>query len=139
MGVPFGGCGVARCGTKVCHVVEGTAVFGKNRGWEGSFCVLFMGLAQGLHRKGVVREVHSQEVISMDLNKMTEKVREALGLAQQEGIRRRQQTIEPEHVLWAMLSQEHGLAEGLLTKCAVSAEMARTKCEEALDRLQREP
>lgn len=99
--------------------------------------MLFAGLAQGLHRKGVVREVHSQEVISMDLNKMTEKVREALGLAQQEGIRRRQQTIEPEHVLWAMLSQEHGLAEGLLTKCAVSAEMARTKCEEALDRLPR--
>lgn len=73
----------------------------------------------------------------MDMNKMTEKVREALGLAQQEGIRRQQQTIEPEHVLWAMLAQERGLTEGLLTKCAVSAEMARAKCEEAMARLPR--
>ena len=73
----------------------------------------------------------------MDMNKMTEKVREALGLAQQEGIRRQQQTIEPEHLLWAMLAQERGLTEGLLTKCAVSAEMARAKCEEAMGRLPR--
>ena len=73
----------------------------------------------------------------MELNKMTEKVREALGLAQQEGIRRQQQAIEPEHLLWAMLSQERGLAEGLLTKCAVSPEMARAKCEDAMGRLPR--
>ena len=73
----------------------------------------------------------------MELNKMTEKVREALGLAQQEGIRRQQQTIEPEHLLWAMLSQERGLTEGLLTKCAVSPEMARAKCEDAMARLPR--
>ncbi|MBO7182027.1 MAG: AAA family ATPase, partial [Kiritimatiellae bacterium] len=73
----------------------------------------------------------------MDMNKMTEKVREALGLAQQEGIRRGQQTIEAEHLLWALLAQERGLAEGLLTKCAVSAEMVRAKTAEALDRLPR--
>ncbi|MBQ9693992.1 MAG: ATP-dependent chaperone ClpB [Kiritimatiellae bacterium] len=73
----------------------------------------------------------------MDMNKMTEKVREALGLAQQEGIRRHQQTIEPEHLLWALLSQERGLAEGLLTKCAISTEMARTKCADAMNRLPR--
>lgn len=73
----------------------------------------------------------------MDMNKMTEKVREALGLAQQEGIRRGQQTIEAEHLLWALLAQERGLAEGLLTKCAVSTEMVRAKTAEALDRLPR--
>lgn len=71
----------------------------------------------------------------MEMNKMTEKVREAFGLAQQEGIRRGQQTLEPEHLLWAMLGQEHGLTEGLLTKCAVSVALARAKTEEALARL----
>lgn len=78
-----------------------------------------------------------KEVKIMDMNKMTEKVREAIQLAQQEGIRRGQQTIEAEHVLWALLNQERGLAEGLLTKCAVSAEMARAKTEEALGKLPR--
>lgn len=73
----------------------------------------------------------------MDMNNMTEKVREAFGLAQQEGIRRQHQAIEPEHLLLAMLGQEHGLAEGLLTKCGVSAELVRAKAEEALGKLPR--
>ncbi len=73
----------------------------------------------------------------MDMNQMTEKVREALKAAQAEGIRRGQQTIECEHLLWALLSQERGLAEGLLTKCAVSVDLARAKVEEALGRLPR--
>ena len=73
----------------------------------------------------------------MDMNQMTERLREALTLAQQEGIRRQQQTVEPEHVLWALLTQERGLAGSLLTKCGISLELARARVAEAMDRLPR--
>ncbi len=73
----------------------------------------------------------------MDMNQMTERLREALTMAQQEGIRRQQQTVEPEHVLWAFLAQEKGLAGSLLEKCGVSSEVARARVAEALDRLPR--
>lgn len=73
----------------------------------------------------------------MDMNQMTERLREALTLAQQEGIRRQQQMVEPEHVLWALLAQEQGLAGSLLGKCGVSLEVARARVAEALDRLPR--
>ncbi len=73
----------------------------------------------------------------MDMNQMTERLREALTLAQQEGIRRQQQTVEPEHVLWALLAQEKGLAGSLLTKCGVSLDVARARVEEAMARLPR--
>ncbi len=71
----------------------------------------------------------------MDMNQMTERLREALTLAQQEGIRRQQQQVESEHVLWALLAQEKGLAGSLLAKCGVSLEVARARVAEALDRL----
>ncbi len=73
----------------------------------------------------------------MDMNQMTEKLRAALTEAQAEGIRRQQQTVEPEHVLWAMLAQEKGLAGGLLAKCGVSLELARARVAEQLDKLPR--
>ena len=73
----------------------------------------------------------------MDMNRMTEKLREALMLAQQEGVRRRQQTLEPEHVLWALLAQEKGLAGGLFEKCGLSLEVVKARTEAALDRLPR--
>ena len=73
----------------------------------------------------------------MDMNQMTERLREALTLAQQEGIRRQQQTVEPEHLLWALLAQERGLAGSLLTKCGISLELARARVAEAMDRLPR--
>ena len=73
----------------------------------------------------------------MDMNQMTERLREALTLAQQEGIRRQQQTVESEHLLWALLAQERGLAGSLLTKCGISLELARARVAEAMDRLPR--
>ncbi len=73
----------------------------------------------------------------MDMNQMTEKLREALTIAQQEGIRRQQQTVENEHVLWALLNQEKGLAAGLLTKCGVSLDLAKARVETALGQLPR--
>ncbi|MEG2464707.1 MAG: ATP-dependent chaperone ClpB [Kiritimatiellia bacterium] len=73
----------------------------------------------------------------MDMNQMTERLREALTLAQQEGIRRQQQTVEPEHLLWALLTQEKGLAGSLLAKCGVSVELVRVRVVEALERCPR--
>ncbi len=73
----------------------------------------------------------------MDMNQMTERLREALTLAQQEGIRRQQQTVEPEHVLWALISQEKGLAGSLLSKCGLSLDVVRARVEEAMDKLPR--
>ncbi len=73
----------------------------------------------------------------MDMNQMTERLREALTLAQQEGIRRQQQTVEPEHVLWALISQEKGLAGSLLGKCGLSPDVVRARVEEAMDKLPR--
>ena len=73
----------------------------------------------------------------MDMNQMTERLREALTLAQQEGIRRQQQTVEPEHVLWALISQEKGLAGSLLGKCGLSSDVVRARVEEAMDKLPR--
>ncbi|MEG2415066.1 MAG: ATP-dependent chaperone ClpB [Kiritimatiellia bacterium] len=73
----------------------------------------------------------------MDMNQMTERLREALTLAQQEGIRRQQQTVEPEHLLWALLTQEKGLAGSLLAKCGVSVELVRARVAEALERCPR--
>ena len=70
----------------------------------------------------------------MDMNQMTERLREALTLAQQEGIRRQQQTVEPEHVLWALISQEKGLAGSLLGKCGLSPDVVRARVEEAMDK-----
>jgi ATP-dependent Clp protease ATP-binding subunit ClpB len=71
----------------------------------------------------------------MDMNQMTEKLREALTLAQQEGIRRQQQTVEPEHVMWALLEDPQGLVGGLLQKAHVSPELVRARTEEAMGRL----
>ena len=71
----------------------------------------------------------------MDMNQMTERLREALTMAQQEGIRRRQQNVEPEHVLWALLAQEKGLTASLLAKCNVSVDLVRARVAEEMDRL----
>ncbi len=71
----------------------------------------------------------------MDMNQMTEKLREAFMVAKQEGIRRRQQTLEAEHLLWAMMTQERGLTASLIEKCQVSPERLKVQVEQALDKL----
>ena len=71
----------------------------------------------------------------MDMNQMTEKLREVLTVAQGEALRRQQQQVAPEHLLWAMLAQEKGLAGSLLEKCGVSLEQAKARAEEAVARL----
>ncbi|MEG1934080.1 MAG: ATP-dependent chaperone ClpB, partial [Kiritimatiellia bacterium] len=45
--------------------------------------------------------------------------------------------VEPEHLLWALLTQEKGLAGSLLAKCGVSVELVRARVAEALERCPR--
>jgi len=55
----------------------------------------------------------------MDVNKMTQKVREALAAAQAGAVRRQHPYVEAEHVLLALLEQEEGLAPRLFSKMNV--------------------
>jgi ATP-dependent Clp protease ATP-binding subunit ClpB len=49
----------------------------------------------------------------MDMNRMTEKVQEALRSAQSKAIRRSHQQLDVEHLLATLLEQEDGLATPL--------------------------
>jgi ATP-dependent Clp protease ATP-binding subunit ClpB len=55
----------------------------------------------------------------MDLNKTTQKVREALAAAQAAAVRRNHSYVEVEHLLLAMLEQQDGLAPRLFAKMNV--------------------
>ncbi len=71
----------------------------------------------------------------MDMNKMTEKVREALTAAQALAIRNRQQNVAPVHVLAALLAQEKGLAGSLLERAGVNLQVLGARVEEAIAQL----
>ena len=58
----------------------------------------------------------------MDLNKLTMKSQAALEGAQQQAVARNHQTIEPEHVLFALLSDPEGVVYPLLHQIGVDAE-----------------
>lgn len=68
----------------------------------------------------------------MDMNRMTEKVREAFTAAQQSAIRRRNQNVSPMHFLEALLMQEKGLAALLIERCGVSLQLLGVRVEEML-------
>jgi ATP-dependent Clp protease ATP-binding subunit ClpB len=55
-------------------------------------------------------------------SKLTNNAQMALKLASEEAIRRSHQFLEPEHVLWALLSQTEGLVKPLLARLEVPAE-----------------
>lgn len=67
--------------------------------------------------------------------KMTIKTQEALGAAQQLAASRQNGSIEPEHLLLAMLDQEGGLLGPILQKIGANPSHVRSKVEEALRRL----
>ncbi len=71
----------------------------------------------------------------MDLNKLTIKAQAALGEAQQQAVARNHQTIEPEHLLYALLSDPEGIVFPLLHHLGVDPGRLRLRVEEALDRL----
>ncbi|MBN2432541.1 MAG: ATP-dependent chaperone ClpB [Acidobacteria bacterium] len=73
----------------------------------------------------------------MDVNKMTQKVREALAAAQAGALRRNHPYVEAEHMLLALLEQEDGLTPRLFTKMNVSLADFVPELERAVEELPR--
>ncbi len=71
----------------------------------------------------------------MDLNKLTMKSQAALQEAQQQAAARNHQTIEPEHVLFGLLSDPEGIVYPLLHEAGADPVRLRQRVDEALDRL----
>ena len=71
----------------------------------------------------------------MDMNKMTQKVRDALTAAQALAIRQSHQTVDVEHLLLALLQQEDGLIPRLFARMNVPVPELAERLEEALAKL----
>ncbi|MFQ5738763.1 MAG: ATP-dependent chaperone ClpB [Acidobacteriota bacterium] len=71
----------------------------------------------------------------MDINRFTEKAREALAEAQTEAIRHSHQQVDVEHLLSALLGQEGGLASSILNKADVNPRRVTEAVEQELVRL----
>ncbi|MEX0992338.1 MAG: ATP-dependent chaperone ClpB [Actinomycetota bacterium] len=71
----------------------------------------------------------------MDLSKLTLKSQTALEGAVEEAKRRNQQAVEPEHVLFALLSDPEGVVYPLLHHLGVSPRTLRDHAADAVDRL----
>ena len=71
----------------------------------------------------------------MDANKLTMKSQAALEGARQQALARSHQTIEPEHLLFALLSDPEGVVYPLLHRLDVSPKPLRDQVDAALDRL----
>ena len=71
----------------------------------------------------------------MDLNKFTEQATAALGAAQEEAARLGNQSVEVEHLFYALLTQENGLIPRLFERLKVSLDLLLPKTQAALDHL----
>ena len=71
----------------------------------------------------------------MDMNRFTEKAREALANSQKLAAKLNHQAIEVEHLLIALLEQEHGLASSILNKAGVSVDALTIKLQRELEKL----
>jgi ATP-dependent Clp protease ATP-binding subunit ClpB len=71
----------------------------------------------------------------MDLSKLTMKSQAALAEAQRQAVARHHQTVEPEHVLFALLADPEGVVYPLLHHLSVVPVQLRDKVEEALERM----
>jgi ATP-dependent Clp protease ATP-binding subunit ClpB len=71
----------------------------------------------------------------MDLSKLTLKSQTALEGAREQAVARNHQSIEPEHVLFALLSDPEGVVYPLLHRLGVSPRTVRDQVEAALDRV----
>jgi ATP-dependent Clp protease ATP-binding subunit ClpB len=71
----------------------------------------------------------------VDLNKLTIKSQAALEGAHQQAVARNHQTIEPEHVLFALLSDPEGVIYPLLHHVGVAPKSVRDQVDAALDRI----
>ena len=68
----------------------------------------------------------------MNMEKLTNKSREAMLKAQETALEYGHQEIRPEHLLYALLNQEQGLIPSLLKKMNVDLALAKEKTEQAL-------
>jgi len=71
----------------------------------------------------------------MDINRFTEKSREALGSAQQLAAERRHQEVTSKHLLAALLDQEKGMAGHFLTHAGVELDTFRHRLEDLLNKM----
>jgi len=71
----------------------------------------------------------------MDINRLTEKLQEALRAAQSDAVRRSHQQIDVEHLLLTLLQQEGGLARSIFEKAGVDTETIKRRLEAELARL----
>ena len=71
----------------------------------------------------------------MDLNRLTEKLREAVQAAQSKAITLSHQQVDVEHLLSALLEQESGLAPAILSKADISLDPVLRRLDQELDRL----
>src|SRR5436190_2449540 len=71
----------------------------------------------------------------MDLSKLTLKSQAALEGAREQAVARDHQSIEPEHVLFALLSDPEGVVYPLLHRLGMSPRTVRDQVDAALDRI----
>src|SRR3989454_8774970 len=68
----------------------------------------------------------------MDINKLTEKLQEALSSAQSKAVQYSHQQVDVEHLLLALLEQERGLATSILNKANTEVDNLRQRIEQEL-------
>ncbi|MFN8526809.1 MAG: ATP-dependent chaperone ClpB [Chloroflexota bacterium] len=73
----------------------------------------------------------------MNANKLTEKSQEAIAAANRLAEERRHTQIEPEHLLYALVAQEGGVAPAALEKLGVAPSGLLPRIEQAMDRFAR--
>jgi ATP-dependent Clp protease ATP-binding subunit ClpB len=71
----------------------------------------------------------------MDINRLTEKLQEAIRAAQSKAVRYGHQQMDVEHVVAALLEQEGGLASSVLAKAGLPVESIERRLESELDHL----
>jgi ATP-dependent Clp protease ATP-binding subunit ClpB len=73
----------------------------------------------------------------MNAERMTERVREALNDAYARALREKNTSVEPEHVLAALLEQDQGVVAALLTRAGVDVAAVARQVEDQIARLPR--
>ncbi len=71
----------------------------------------------------------------MDFNKLTEKSQEAIRQAQTLAVQHGNQQVDVEHLLFAMLEQEGGLAPSILLRANVALEPLHKRLLQEIDKL----
>ena len=70
----------------------------------------------------------------MDINRMTQKVREALASAQTLAVRLTHQEVDGEHILAELLAQDDGLAPRLIEHMDIPLQQMKSRVQEALQK-----